>query len=73
MTHEELLQKLANIAHEKDAHEARNDFLLALLAVVELHKPMDNLVGEFCDACSDRDIYALYPCQTIQVIEKELK
>lgn len=36
MTNEELLAKLANIAHNKDAHEARNDYLLALRAVVEL-------------------------------------
>jgi hypothetical protein len=38
VTYEELKLKLADIAHEKDAHEARNDFLLALLAVVEVHQ-----------------------------------
>jgi hypothetical protein len=40
MTHEELLEKLADIAHNKDAHDARNDYLLALRAVVELHQPV---------------------------------
>ena len=39
MTHEELKLKLADIAHENDAHEARNYFLLSLLAVVEMHRP----------------------------------
>lgn len=47
----------------------------ALRAVVELHSPFDNLAGEFCTICTameDKDIYTLYPCPTIQAIEKEL-
>ena len=47
----------------------------ALRAVVELHSPFDNLAGEFCTVCTameDKDIYTLYPCPTIQAIEKEL-
>ena len=49
--------------------------LKALLAVIELHKPVeaeyfDNPV---CAACSpDIDTWFDYPCQTIQTIEKEL-
>ena len=71
MTHEELLQKLADIAHNKDAHEARNDYLLALRAVVELHKPDPDscpCCGPVLDVCGVE-----YPCLTIQAIEKELE
>lgn len=72
MNQEELLQKLADIAHNKDAHEARNDYLLALRAVVELHKPnpepKDSPFKDHCRACGKA-----YPCKTIQAIEKELK
>jgi hypothetical protein len=76
MTYEELKEKLADIAHEKDAHEARNDFLLALLAVVEEHKPTElswsNETGEYyCDTC-DNLVWVPYPCQTIKAIQKEL-
>ena len=78
MTHEELLQKLADIAHNKDAHEARNDYLLALRAVVELHRPME--YGS-CYGCDDRcgcyegdlgDYNKWDTCPTIQSIQKEL-
>ena len=68
---------MAQIAHTKDANEARNDYLLALRAVVELHKPIDNPnhpnVDEWCWQCADGRGYAKYPCPTIQAIEKELK
>jgi hypothetical protein len=71
VTHDELLAKIGNPVDE--GYEYGDIvFNKALCAVVELHKPMDNLVGEFCDTCSDEDIYTLYPCQTIQAIEKEL-
>ena len=64
MTHDELLAKLnpvitvANIT--KQYH--------ALRAVVELHKP--DLEGPYavCTTCQE-----IYPCGTIQAIEKELK
>jgi len=49
---------------------------LALRAVVELHKPTpENRYPEnFCQGCSmtEEGIYIYYPCQTIQIIEKEL-
>ena len=47
------------------------EYSQALRAVVELHKPVgiswdnDNLS---CDECAD-----IYPCKTIQAIEKELQ
>ena len=76
MTQEELLQKLADIAHNKDAHEARNDYLLALHAVMELHKPTalswsDETKEYYCGTCDDM-VWVPYPCPTIQAIEKEL-
>ena len=76
MNHEELLQKLADIAHNKDAHEARNDYLLALRAVAELHKPTglswsDETKEYYCATCGDV-AWVPYPCQTIQAIEKAL-
>ena len=68
MTHDELLQKLADIAHNKDAHDARNCYLIALRAVVELHKPTATpFLRKDCLCCED-----IYPCPTIQAIEKEL-
>ena len=79
MTHEELLEKLADIAHNKDAHDARNDYLLALRAVVELHQPVwtfpegSNNSVPICLQCRDGGFEADYPCPTIQAIEKELK
>ena len=73
MTHDELLTKLnpvitvANIT--KQYH--------ALRAVVELHKPWNtDRFGEpidVCVGCFDvTDDFIVYPCPTIQAIEKEL-
>ena len=76
MTHDELLAKMSKPAHNLNANDARNVYLLALRAVVELHQPLDNLIAEFCSHCTEmsgKDIYTLYPCLTIQAIEKELQ
>ena len=45
----------------------------ALRAVVELHKPtpLDER-GDVCLTCCP-DLLTLYPCSTIQIIEKELQ
>jgi hypothetical protein len=82
MTHDELMAKIAEPAHNLNANDARNVYLLALRAVVELHKPWGkgiNLTsngknnGPWCTACKDLSKgSANYPCQTIQAIEKEL-
>jgi hypothetical protein len=47
----------------------------ALYRVVELHKPNEADFPdewESCVACSGNNYEAMYPCQTIGVIEKEL-
>jgi hypothetical protein len=72
VTHDELLAKI-------DLQEARwSDELShkALRAVVELHKPIKDEwfnVGQIiCEECTREEYTIVYPCQTIQAIEKEL-
>ena len=67
MTHEELLAKIDHMWND-DFDYVASCHTNALRAVVELHKPVINaLPDETCLACQD-----LYPCPTIQAIEKEL-
>lgn len=76
MTHEELLAKIATPNEFIGVKYAPDWQSAALRAVVKLHSPFDNLAGEFCTICTameDKDIYTLYPCPTIQAIEKELQ
>ena len=78
MTHEELLakiEKFTDTAMHESSYRTDIEPYNALRAIVELHSPFDNLAGEFCTICTameDKDIYTLYPCPTIQAIEKEL-
>lgn len=74
MTHEELLAICDNYSFKDSAEPVK-----ALRAVVELHQPKGNFAdtyinGEpnspYCPECVDPDVY---PCPTIQVIEKELQ
>jgi len=75
MTHDELLEEIT--AYERrTCNSARDDstcislhpLARSLRAVVELHYPIIHaLPDETCRACQD-----LYPCPTIQAIEKEL-
>lgn len=69
MTHDELSKKLKGLWH--DSFKAPG--YQALRAVVELHKPepLDER-GNVCLTCCP-DLLTLYPCPTIQAIEKELK
>ena len=65
MTHEELLAK---INYDDGFFKKEN----ALLAVVELHKPI-NEHPDLCDGCYEEESGPSdYPCPTIQAIEKEL-
>jgi len=83
MTHDELLALLDK--HMAFAEAFGPDVVRALRAVVELHKPDSNGICEACDGecwgcgewgCEwpkcDCDCHPLYPCPTIQAIEKEL-
>ena len=74
MTYDELLARLSETAILTETFNNRA-VARALRAVVELHKP--NWMKR-CEACyeivSHCDfINELYPCPTIQAIEKELK
>ena len=71
MTHDELLAICDNYSFKDSAEPVK-----ALRAVVELHKP-DSDRMPFCVECrtvwqGEIDV-VLYPCPTIQAIEKELR
>jgi hypothetical protein len=67
MTHDELLAKINNYSCCSGAHE------IALRAVVELHKEkLDDVGRPVCSECFIGTLWRIYPCPTIQAIEKEL-
>ncbi len=72
MTHDELLAELDELDHSCSVVGIT---VSALRAVVELHKP-DVLNPEQCEVCTLHTDYShryiVYPCETIQAIEKEL-
>ena len=80
MTHDELLAKINQQKDNAFEGFVFSDAFDALRAVVELHKPWDVETegGTFtlCNDCSRRvdspGYGILYPCKTIQAIEKEL-
>lgn len=77
MTHDELLAKVDLVCGCTDS--------IALLAVVELHKPREEVTGindrgdvlssqTICNICTGLGAFSTkYPCPTIKAIEKELK
>jgi len=71
MTHDELKDKIEDIEYWQEQYAGKT-FIKALRAVVELHKPepLDER-GNVCLTCCP-DLLTLYPCPTIQAIEKEL-
>ena len=74
MTHNELLLKIdAEIEYNLNQGGVETGLGDALRAVVELHKPtpLDER-GDVCLTCCP-DLLTLYPCSTIQIIEKELQ
>ena len=73
MTHDELLAKIDDFIVFRGA--LKNDFVYALRAVVELHKPQEITLpdGEWGANCSHCDFAFNYPCPTIQAIEEHLK
>jgi hypothetical protein len=72
MTHDELLAKI-NYDIEGNPYD---EYMSALRTVVELHKPVQSYMfdEEACSHCSSEEDRSeiLYPCTTIQAIEKEL-
>jgi hypothetical protein len=72
MTHDELIAKMAEPAHSLNANDARNVYLLALSAVVKIHRPIEGH-EHLCAGCWFGDGMMAYPCPTIQAIEKELQ
>ena len=72
MTHDELLAKIDANIYIDGMNNIPMHTHNALRAVVELHKPepLDER-GDVCLTCCP-DLLTLYPCPTIQAIEKEL-
>jgi hypothetical protein len=71
MTHDELLDRIAQEGLKPYGNVMNTNLVLALRAVVELHKPRpepkNSPFKDSCNGCSKT-----YPCKTIQAIEKEL-
>jgi hypothetical protein len=81
MTHDELVIRIIEISGDETINWR---LYPALRAVVELHKPVmaftggydgeeNELWAEQCQECSGSWASQMYPCPTIQAIEKELK
>jgi hypothetical protein len=73
MTHDELVIRIIEISGDETINWR---LYPALRAVVELHKPDESEFPdewESCVECSGNGYVAMYPCQTIQAIEKKLK
>lgn len=77
MTHDELLAKIAKLSITPETNVVPSELATALMAVVELHKPdeFENGPDDYklvCSHCQLGVIGEVYPCETIQAIEKEL-
>lgn len=70
MNHQELLDRVAQAGLEPHGNVMPTHLVLALRAVVEIHKPYESGV---CGCELDRPLSYMYPCLTIQAIERELK
>jgi hypothetical protein len=75
MTHDELLKVVnwsVELAEAQYLQELLNQ-MKALRAVVELHKPITTPNNfSYCPECQYGHARGVYPCPTIQAIEKEL-
>ena len=77
MTHDEMLLKVHLLRKDNDASNwiKIDNAIDALMMVIDLHKPDEPDFPdewESCVECSGNGYVAMYPCQTIKVIEKEL-
>ena len=76
MTHDELLAKINELDYVIGTEPSGDKAVLALRAVVELHKPDVSWFDKtepVCGHCGWGKTEMVYPCPTIQAIEKELK
>jgi hypothetical protein len=78
MSHNELLDKIywywRRDNRGADGLQPMVDYRRALLKVVYLHKPQVSSFDDTeCAACSNDELSVIYPCPTIQAIEKELE
>jgi len=79
MTHDELLAKIKTGNEFIGIKYAPDSHTFALRAVVELHKPFmyDGRMKKYerCEGCSSEEEWLgnIYPCPTIQAIEKTLQ
>lgn len=77
MTRDELLEKINEEGEFLVQYfDSKPIVHSALLAVIELHKPVQSYMFEddACSHCSSEEdrIEIIYPCQTIQAIKREL-
>ena len=77
MNHDELLDRIAQEGLKPYGNVMNTNLVLALRAVVELHKPELIESGKesifICETCNPEWFWENpYPCPTIQAIEKEL-
>ena len=72
MIYQEILAKINDI-ERAETYKSYRQFIAISRAVVDLHKPQEITLpnGEWGYNCIHCDGYE-YPCQTIQVIEREL-
>ena len=75
MTHDELLWAINSVVENGTCETVGHySSAKALRAVVELHKPQVSSFDDTeCAACSSDELSVIYPCETIQAIEKELR
>ena len=73
MTHDELLDRIAQAGLEPHGNVMPTHLVLALRAVVELHKP--SLIPDWVPTENELMCWCahIYPCPTIKAIEKELQ
>jgi hypothetical protein len=74
VTREELLAKIDKLETFDERLEMTEAFraVKILRAVVELHKPEMMISSSYCVECTINLETIIYPCPTIQAIEKEL-
>ena len=79
MKHDKLLARIAKLSITPETNVVPSELATALMAVVELHSYIiyknteTDEMYEQCHECSGNGYHALYPCSTIQAIERKLE